>query len=464
MSVVIEEPTAEPLSLRRIATTWWPLAASWLLMGVEGPAISAVVARLIDPKINLAAYGGVVFPLALLIESPVVMLLAASTALSKDLPSYRRLRTFMHGLSALLTLAHVVIAFTPLSYVVVRDIIGAPPEVVAPARLGLMIMVPWTWAIAYRRFNQGVLIRYGHSLAVGVGTLVRLSADGLVLLVGYMLGSVPGIIVAVLAIDVGVLSEAIYARLRVRPVVRERLKVKSDGPRLGFRAFLAFYLPLSLTSVISLMTSPVGSAALSRMPSALESLAVWPVATGVSFLFRSFGFAYNEVVVALIEEPGAAPRLRRFTLLIAVATTLALTILLIPPVGSFLFLTVFGLPLNLADLARASVWLALPMPALSVLQSWYQGIILNSRRTRVISEAVILSLAVIVALLGTGVVHGGVTGLYVGVGALTAGELLRTFWLWWRSRGVRAHLYLRDAPLVTPPASDARPPGAQPVG
>lgn len=53
-------------------------------MGLEGPAISAVIARLANPEINLAAYGGVVFPLALFIEAPIIMLLAASTALSTD--------------------------------------------------------------------------------------------------------------------------------------------------------------------------------------------------------------------------------------------------------------------------------------------------------------------------------------------------------------------------------------------
>ena len=64
-------------------------------MGVELPLMSAVVARLPDPTIHLAAYGGVVFPIALIIESPIIMLLSASTALSKDWASYRKLWYFM---------------------------------------------------------------------------------------------------------------------------------------------------------------------------------------------------------------------------------------------------------------------------------------------------------------------------------------------------------------------------------
>ena len=42
-------------------------------------ALAATMARLPDPAVNLAAFGGIVFPLALLVEAPIIMLLAAST-------------------------------------------------------------------------------------------------------------------------------------------------------------------------------------------------------------------------------------------------------------------------------------------------------------------------------------------------------------------------------------------------
>ncbi|SVE24567.1 uncharacterized protein METZ01_LOCUS477421, partial [marine metagenome] len=139
---------------KKIFQRWSPLAASWLLMAIELPMVSAFVARMENPEINLAAYGGLIFPLALLIESPIIMLLAASTALCKDWKSYVKVRRFMLVTGGLLTLLHVLVAFTPLYYVVVRSIIGIPEPVLEPARIGLMIMTPWTMAIAYRRFQQ----------------------------------------------------------------------------------------------------------------------------------------------------------------------------------------------------------------------------------------------------------------------------------------------------------------------
>lgn len=50
-------------------------------MGCELPAISAVMARLPDPDFPLATYGGIVFPISLLSEAPIIML-AASTKLA----------------------------------------------------------------------------------------------------------------------------------------------------------------------------------------------------------------------------------------------------------------------------------------------------------------------------------------------------------------------------------------------
>jgi hypothetical protein len=100
-------------------------------------------------------------------------------------------------------------------------------EIIVPDRIGLMVMLPWTWAIAYRRFNQGVLIRFGHSIAVSIGTAIRLTANVSVLAVGFALQSIPGTIVATSAIIVVALSEAVYAGLRVRPVPRARLRKRA---------------------------------------------------------------------------------------------------------------------------------------------------------------------------------------------------------------------------------------------
>ncbi|MFO7741461.1 MAG: hypothetical protein R6X31_04010 [Anaerolineae bacterium] len=440
--------SGDHMPVRRVVSTWWPLALSWLLMAAEGPALSAIVARLANPEINLAAFGGIVYPLALIIEAPIIMLLSASTALSRDWDSYRKLRRFMMWMGAALTAVHVLVAFTPLYDVVVVQLIRPPEEIVELARVGLMITVPWTWAIAYRRLKQGVLIRFGHSRTVGLGTFVRLSADGIVLGVGYLVGTIPGVVVAASALIAGVVSEAVYAGLRARPVVEHQLKKAPPVEQpLTPRAFVDFYTPLALTSLFRLVAEPLSSAALSRMPRALDSLAVWSVVTGFVFLPRSLGVAYNEVVIALLDEPRSSRALRRFMAVLTLVVTVLLLVVAATPLGMVWFERVSGLRPDLAELSRSGLWVALLMPALAVLQSWYQGLIVHSRRTRGITEAVVVYLLTSGGVLWGGVVWGRTAGLYVGLAAVTLGRLTQTIWLWYRSRPAVTRVNERDEGL-----------------
>lgn len=441
--------------MRRIVRMWWPLAASWLLMSLELPAVSAVVARLANPEINLAAYGGVVFPIALIVEAPIIMLLAASTALSRDTASYERLHRYMMRAGFVLTALHLLVALTPLYYVVVEGLIGAPQEIVEPARIGLIIMTPWTWSIAYRRFNQGVLIRFDQSRAVGIGTAVRLGSGWLVLLTGYLIGSLPGIVVATAAVAVGVVAEAAYIGVRTRPVVNGPLKAAPTvEPVLTLGVFMAFYVPLALTSLMNLLIQPIGSAALSRMPLALDSLAAWPVMSGISFMFRSPGIAYNEVVVALFDERGAVKVLRRFALYLSLAASGLLLLVTTTPLAVFYLRDVSALPADLVELALPGLWFLLPLPALIAMQNWYQGAIVNSRRTRGITEAIVIFLVTSIVVFGIGIVWGGAPGLHVGLIGFTLATLTQTAWLWFRSRPVMRQAEARDA---------AAPPAVEPV-
>jgi hypothetical protein len=443
---------SSPLSIRRIFHTWWPLAASWLLMGVELPAISAVVARLASPEINLAAYGGIIFPLALIIESPIVMLLAASTALSKDWDSFVKIRNFMMVAGAVLTLVHILVAFTPLYYVVVEKILAVPHEIVEPARIGFKILIPWTWSIAYRRFHQGVLIRFGHSRAVSTGTFIRLGADVTILTTGYILHNIQGTIVASSAVVAGVISEAIYAGIVVRPVIQHELKPAPpiDTP-LTFGAFFTFYVPLVMTSLLTLLIQPIGAAALSRMPHAIESLAAWSVVSGLVFMLRSFGIAYNEVVVALLDEFKAARQLWNFAIYLILITTGAWFLIMITPASKFWFQTVSALPPNLSTIAQIAIWITLPMPALAALQSWYQGAILHSQKTRGITEAVVIYLFFNILTLVLGVLWGQMIGLYVGLASFVLSTFIQTVWLRVRSKNAILIVHQRDSMEVSFP-------------
>lgn len=433
--------SSDDLTGRRIAKLWWPLAASWALMGLEFPMFAAFAARMADPEINLAAFASLVFPLSLVIEAPIIMLLAASTALATDWDSYRKLRRFMLLAGSVLTLIHIAIAFTPLYYFVAERLMHCPAEVIEPGRLSLQIMTPWTFAIAYRRFQQGVLIRFERSRLVGVGTAVRLIVNLSVLVIGFNHGGVRGAVLGGMAISTAVVAEAIFAGICVQPVLRAMPRSTADGTaELTRKSFLNFYIPLAMTPLITLVIQPIGFAAMNRMPERLSSAAAWPAVYGFVFLLRSVGFAFNEVVVTLIAEPGAARALRRFAFILAGVTVALLTIVAATPIAPLWFGRVTGFSPELTHIAQQAVGIAVLMPGYAVLQSWYQGVLVQSRRTRGITEAVALYLVVSTVLLVVGVKWGEMQGIYYALGTFTVGGILQTSWLAWRARPRLAEL------------------------
>jgi len=153
---------------------------------------------------------------------------------------------------------------------------------------------------------------------------------------------------------------------------------------------------------------------------------------------------YNEVVVALMDQPHSWRSLRRFTTILVGAVTLLHLLLAATPLAYHWFAGVSALRPELAMLARQGFWLAVPIPALTVLQSWYQGTILHGRNTRGIPESVTISLIVVSAILLAGIAWGEVIGLYVAIFAFLISALTQTAWLWVRSRPVMHTVRVQD--------------------
>lgn len=432
-----------PVTTRQVFTAWWPLAASWLLMGAEMSLVSAAVARLADAKFHLAAFGGIVFPLSLLIEAPIIMMLAASTALSVDKDSFRRLKRFTTYSGAGLSVLHALVAFTPLYDLLVIPILDPPTEAIEPGRLGLMLMTPWSWAIADRRFHQGLLIRFDRSKAVGTGTIVRLIVTCSILGAGVIHGGFPGIAVAGVGLSCGVTAELISARLFARAVISGPLERAPLAEPLTLSRLLKFYVPLALTPLLNLLVQPIGSASISRMPVPLENLAAWPPVSGLIFMSRSTGVAFNEVVVSLSGRSGAKPALQRFALWLAVGLCALLALISLTPLSSLWFNGISGLSPDLVEIARLAVPLGILLPAMTVYQSLHTGYLVNAHKTRAVPESVGLFLLVTTACLSIGAWTDALPGVKVTLLSITAGAAAQNLWLWYRQRALRES----DAPV-----------------
>jgi hypothetical protein len=428
------------LSYRRIFWFWIPLAAMWFMMAVEQPLIAAFVARMPDPEINLAAHG-VVFSVALIIESPIIMLLTAGTALSRGGLSYRRLLLFSHLLIAGLTALHLLIALTPLYDLILLRLIGVPEEIAALGRGAFLVVTPWTAGVGYRRLWQGVLIRHHRTGVVPITIALRLAVTAGLLILGYSLNRFPGVFVGSAALAGGVITAAVAAYLFVRPVVKNQLREPDqEVDPLSWRELIRFYVPLALTSLILLAARPVLTVALSRLPAALDSLAVWPVILSVCFLGRSIAMSYQEAAITLLQDRRSLWMLQRFARILGLIMLVLFSVFAVTPLAQIWFRGVVGLSVKLTRMARLPMLVLAPLPAIGALISWKRGVLVSSRRTPAITRSVVVNLAVlgvILVVLGYTV---RLSGVLIAAVAYIGSVLAE--WLYLRLAGAKAQARL----------------------
>jgi len=444
------------LTNRSILLFWAPLAATWLMMALEGPFVAAIIARLGDPKFNLAAYG-VAFAFAILVEAPVMMLMSAATALVEDASSYRRLRNFANALNVGSTALLLVILVPPVYQWLMRTVLGLPAEVADLTYGALWFFLPWPAAIGIRRFLQGVLIRSARTRLVAFGTVVRLLSMALTALTLFHVTGLPGAWVGAAALSAGVCFEALAVRLMASGTVRELLLVEpgSDSGRdtdggpggatgnvagaaaLGYRSIARFYYPLALTSMIGLTVQPMLTFFMGRAASPVESLAVFPIVHSLGFIFRALGLSYQDAAIALIgKQHEHFPELARFGLWLGLAAIAGLAVVVFTPLAGVWFEVVSGLSPELASFALTPSRIMVPIAGLSVLLSLERAVLILGQRTRPITVASAVEVAGIAILFVAGGWYFGLAGVTAAFVALLGGRLAANLYLLPSSRAV----------------------------
>jgi len=416
------------LSHGRIFRFWSPLALTWLMMAAEGPFLAAVVARLADPKPNLAA-SGVAFSFALLVEAPIIMLMAASTAMAGNRAAYLKLRAFTWWLNGGITAVMALLLATPAMGLIARDLIGLPEEVARLTLGALVLLLPWPAAIGFRRFYQGILVRADQTRKVAYGTVVRLiSMGGTALCLYHCWRDLPGAYVGAAALSTGVIMEAIASRLMAASLVRRLVSGGTVGAParadMSLREIASFYYPLAITSVVALAIHPVVSFFLGHSRLALESLAVMPVVSSLSFVFRSLGLSYQEAVIALLGARNERyPELRSFGVLMGVGASAALALIAFTPLAGIWFRGVSGLGPGLAELAVVPAMLLVPLPLLTAVLSLQRGVMVKVGRTGPVSWSTVAEVGTAAVVLWLTVHELDLVGAAAAALALVVGRL-----------------------------------------
>jgi len=407
-------------------------------MSVGMPAIQAGLARLQDPELTLAAFS-VALSAGMFLHSPVVMLFVSATALVCDERSYRMTRNTMLvfcatvvGLSALITL------WPPMYDLVFTRILRFPAAIASAARPGLVAIIPWAAPIGIRRYYQGILIKFGETRVVSLGSAIRLLTMILVVTVGVVAAPAHGVLVGGVALMAGVTADMLVALLLARRLLlRHVLAAEStEATPAGLYPlrFAAFYAPLMVTTALRQVARPLMLSGIARSHDPVLALAAFPVATATLQLLSEFTQMVQQVTVAKTRDDQSASVVQRFALLLAAACTGLVALVAFTPIGEIYHGGVIGLEGTALAMTNVTLRLLVPAAALVTMQNYFSGLLIRQGNTMVLNLAAVCNVVVLVTGISWLAANTVWPGHLIGGGMLTLSVLVEAGLLFYWAR------------------------------
>lgn len=416
-----------------IVQVWFPLALTWAMMAAEGLILQSVLTRLPEAASNVAAFG-VAIGIAFIVESPIIMLLSASTAFVKGAVSYRTVRAVALFLS-LATMGIMLLIVLPIVYRWLSERVLALPAAVSDRVYWCLVaLIPWPGTIGIRRFYQGIMIRTQKTRYVAYGTIFRLGT--------IIIGSTAamafyhtqhGAVIMALILSTAVTIEMIVTRFMAKAAIQQTL-ASSDplDDKLTVPMVIRLYTPLALTSVITMGLSPILMAFMTRFPEAIASLAVFSVVDGMVFQFRSPLFAYQEVAISFFSSYGIAqPRIGTVGYAIATIATILLAAIAFSPLATIVYgIFPYQLSGSLVQLAANTTALLMPLPLASAIYSIERARLIVLHRSEQVTYSTLIEAGVTLAtimLLAAG--RSELVGVYAAAVAVASGKIAASLYL-----------------------------------
>lgn len=423
----MSEPEETRVTIRSLWAQFLPLSLSDVTMAAGDPLLTTTLAHLPGAQANLAAVG-VAKSLAVFFESPIIMLLHASNALSAAAAPRRALFRFMLIAIAVLSGGLALLALPPAFALLARDVLRLDSAIAARAQVVLPLLILWPAVIGWRRYFQGLLIRAGQTRAVGRAGLLRLAVVAAVLALGFAAG-MPGAWLAGTALIVGVFSEALMVTVAARRLCTSRLEraeTNADLPS-DMAGVFRFYWPLASAMLVVWGGRAILVALVARSVDAPVALAAWPAAWGFVLVIANATRMVQQIIIRnRVHAPDGL--LVRFALSVGAACTLLLLGVAVTPPGRSVLGAFVGQDPALVAAVLPVVLLCAVVPLLVALQNAIQGFLISEGLTSHINAATWLGTTVLLAAAALGI-RTGAQGATAAAVAMLAALVVETVWL-----------------------------------
>jgi hypothetical protein len=428
--VKLQESQSKSVSLGRLWREFLPLSLSDVTMACGDPIMTTTLAHLPYSQINLASVG-IAKSLAIFFESPIIMILHASNALAGSQDSRKALWRFTlllgGGLTFLLSLLGLPIIFNFVGV----SLLGIPSAILATVSQVLLLMGGWPFAIAWRRYFQGLLIYHGQSGAVAKASICRLLTLAIVLTAGFLF-QISGGVIAGLALMSGVIVEAIVVTIFARrsgatsaPQTIEPLNLPRNLTQVG-----KFYLPLANSMMVVWGGRAVLISILARSQDATIAIAAWSAAWGLVLVIANSTRMVQQMVIKYRHQV-SDNQLLTFATSVGAACSSLLLLMSLTPIGDQIVQSFIGNDIVLAKTIKPVLLICAIVPLFVAIQNAIQGFLVSENRTGHVNLSTWLGTGTLL-IIASFAMNKGMNGAMVAAIAMITSMLVEITCLFWK--------------------------------
>lgn len=289
--------------------------------------------------------------------------------------------------------------FSPLGALLLNKVAAVPDGLLANTTFASQLAAFAIVGSSLRFLYQGIQVRWRVTGGVLVGILVRVAAMAVIAWVCTVTGWPDSGATGTIILGSGMIIEGIVGFVEYRLAARRgAAQWVEPQSAVSAGAVLRFALPLAASGIVVTLGRPVLNGFLAHSgPAVVASYALaWTMA---NVLQGPIGNLHQVTLVFSKGDPDSSRRAMRFALGVGGLISGATLLISLTPFGSWFLGSVIGAEAHLIPAALASLAVQAPIAVISAHAEHLTGLLLLTRRTRLVSAARLVRFAVTVLTL-----------------------------------------------------------------
>lgn len=148
-----------------------------------------------------------------------------------------------------------------------------------------------------------------------------------------------------------------------------------------------FFFPLLLNIQLMSVSHTIINSALARLDNYITALAGMSVAMVIHLFIASPSYQNHTVTIAMVRGRRSMRSVLIFIVLVASYVAVMLSLIAFSPLGDLVLINLLGAPPDVAQSAREALYILVLLPFFTGFRGFFQGLIIQARRTSLISIA-----------------------------------------------------------------------------